>query len=246
MKTLTEKTINSLVDETPSLIEYFEKRGIDYCCGGDISLQKALELGQFDSPLIIREIEQWISNSETMTPGQSSLIDMEYLSVSSLIQYIKDKHHVFTREALKKLAVLVEKIALVHGKEHPELIELNKLFSNFEGELSAHLQKEELFVFPSLLYMEEQLKNDSQPTEPKRNVNTLWEPIEQEHVAAGQTLEKIKKLTNDFSLPEDACSSYTQTYQLLEQLTKDIHIHVHLEEHILMPKAEKVYQQLIH
>ncbi len=246
MKTLTEKTINSLVDETPSLIEYFEKRGIDYCCGGDISLQKALELGQFDSSLILKEIEQWIDHAQTATSVPSSLIDMEYLSVSSLIQYIKDKHHVFTRESLKKLAVLVEKIALVHGKEHPELIELNKLFNSFEGELSAHLQKEELFVFPSFLYMEEQLKNDTSSGNPKRNVGTLWEPIEQEHVAAGQTLEQIKKLTNDFSLPEDACSSYAQTYRLLEQLTRDIHIHVHLEEHILMPKAEKIYQQLIH
>ncbi|MCE7992551.1 MAG: DUF542 domain-containing protein [Roseivirga sp.] len=245
MKTLTEKTINSLVDETPSLIEYFEKRGIDYCCGGDISLQKALQLGQFDEHLIIREIEQWLSNSKTNKSDQSSLIDLEYLALSSLIQYIKDKHHVFTREALQKLGVLVEKIAIVHGNDHPELVELNELFKVLKGELSAHLQKEELFVFPSLLYMEEQLKNEAEPASPKRSVSTLWEPIEQEHVAAGQALEQIKKLTNNFSLPEDACSSYIQTYTLLEQLTKDIHVHVHLEEHILMPKAEKLYQQLI-
>lgn len=245
MKTLTEKTINSLVDETPSLIEYFEKRGIDYCCGGDISLKKALQLGQFNEQLIIGEIEQWLSNSKTNNSNQPSLIDLEYLALSSLIQYIKDKHHVFTRTALETLGFLVKKIAHVHGKEHPELVELDALFKTLKGELSAHLQKEELFVFPSLLYMEEQLKNEPEPASPKRSVSTLWEPIEQEHVAAGRALEQIKELTDNFSLPADACSSYIQTFQLLEALTKDIHVHVHLEEHILMPKAEKLYQQLI-
>lgn len=244
MKAIAEKTINSLVDQEPSLIEYFEKRGIDYCCGGDLSLQKAIDLGQFDQELILSEIEQWLDNSNTH--GQSSLIDLEYLSISSLIQYIKDKHHAFTRTALETLSFLVKKIAHVHGEEHPELLELNKLFKTLNGELSAHLQKEELFVFPSFLYMEDQLKNEAKPAEPKRSVTTLWESIELDHLSVGEALEKIKKLTNNFSLPADACGSYIQTYRLLEQLSRDIHVHVHLEEHVLMQKAEKVYQELIH
>lgn len=244
MKAIAEKSINSLVDQEPSLIEYFEKRGIDYCCGGDLTLQKAIDLGQFDQELTLREIEQWLDNSNTQR--QSSLIDLEYLSISSLIQYIKDKHHAFTRTALETLGFLVKKIAHVHGEEHPELLELNKLFKTLKGELSAHLQKEELFVFPSFLYMEDQLKNEAKPQEPKRSVTTLWESIELDHLSVGQDLEKIKKLTNNFSLPADACSSYTQTYRLLEQLSRDIHVHVHLEEHILMQKAEKVYQELIY
>jgi regulator of cell morphogenesis and NO signaling len=58
-----------------------------------------------------------------------------------------------------------------------------------------------------------------------------------EHDNAGEVLRQIRKLTRDFAAPEDACVSFRTLYNALEELERDLHEHIHLENNILFPRA---------
>ena len=62
--------------------------------------------------------------------------------------------------------------------------------------------------------------------------------LEQEHEAAGSILKELRKVTNDYTLPEGACTTYTLTYLKLDELETDLFQHIHLENNILFPRLE--------
>jgi len=243
MKAINEMTIKDLVEESPNLIEYFEIQGIDYCCGGNQSLQEAIEAKELEALEVVTAVNEILNNSAQQTTTQTVLIDPAFLSISSLIQYITDKHHRYTRVTLDQLEGLTQKIAHVQGSEHPELIALRDVFAAFKGELTKHLQKEELFVFPSLKKLE-QSTSDRKPTTAGRTIEELWKDLGDEHQETGEVLLKFHKLTDGFTPPIDACDSYQRTFGLLKDLSQDIHMHVYLEENVLLTKAQKLYESL--
>jgi regulator of cell morphogenesis and NO signaling len=58
-----------------------------------------------------------------------------------------------------------------------------------------------------------------------------------EHEFVGSTMDNIREITNNYLVPEDGCNSYRVAFKLLKQFEDDLHIHVHLENNILYPKA---------
>lgn len=58
-----------------------------------------------------------------------------------------------------------------------------------------------------------------------------------EHDAAGDQVEQIRKLSLDYMSPAGACASYAALYQGLEEFEADLHLHVHLENNVLFPRA---------
>ena len=76
---------------------------------------------------------------------------------------------------------------------------------------------------------------------------TVQNPIhmmEAEHETAGRCLEEIRALSNNYALPEDACASYSLLFKMLNDFEEDLHIHVHLENNILFPKAIALEKRL--
>jgi len=61
--------------------------------------------------------------------------------------------------------------------------------------------------------------------------------LNREHEEVGEAIHEIRKLANDFQVPEDACTTYALTYRKLKEFEDDLHKHVHLENNILFPKA---------
>ena len=61
--------------------------------------------------------------------------------------------------------------------------------------------------------------------------------MENEHESAGEILVQIRKVTGDYTLPDDACPTFRALYEELEQMEKDLHQHIHLENNILFPRA---------
>jgi regulator of cell morphogenesis and NO signaling len=68
--------------------------------------------------------------------------------------------------------------------------------------------------------------------------------METEHEAVAKNLSEIRQLTRNYQLPGDACASYSLLYRLLDEFEEDLHIHVHLENNILFPKALDLERQL--
>jgi regulator of cell morphogenesis and NO signaling len=215
-----ETTIGAVVAELPKASEVFSKVGIDFCCGGHRKLAEVIEQQGIDSELVYQELQTLKENREQSYHGGQ----FTEMSVEALTDYIEDTHHSYLREALPDIADLLATILRVHGMNHKELFEIYKVFGTLKTDLEQHLLKEEAMLFPT---MEASIGNEAQ-------IKELAAEIIREHEGAGVLLEKLRALTKDYQVPADTCGTFARTYAMLEELEKDLHQHIHLENNILL------------
>jgi regulator of cell morphogenesis and NO signaling len=77
------------------------------------------------------------------------------------------------------------------------------------------------------------------------NITTLLKDMEADHEAAGGLLREMRSVTNNYTLPPDACNSFFLLYHKLIALEEDLHQHIHLENNILFKKATLLEQELL-
>lgn len=227
-----EKTIGEMVAENYRTAPIFKKYGIDFCCRGGRTVEDACLAKGIDPEPLINELAQ-IANRETKT-------DVDYTSwkLDRLANHIEDRHHTYVERATEELKPFLDKVAKVHGNEHPYLLTIRELFFESAGNLAQHMKKEELILFPFIKRM--QLALDTGEPMPKPPFGTVNNPISMmktEHEDEGQRFETMSELTNGFNPPEYACNTWRVTYHLLKEFQDDLHLHIHLENNILFPKA---------
>jgi len=228
------KTVREIAIEMPGATRVFEKMGIDYCCGGAKPLTEACQA----AGVTVEEVERSLEESEASSQAFARSKDWRAESLASLITYIHDKHHVFTRNELDRIEPLLAKVCSVYGERRPELLKIQGLFMELKRELLLHMLKEENVLFPYIGQMEEAAKAGSAAPVPM--FGTVRNPVQMmmiEHDGAGDLLRSIRQLSNDFNAPADACVSYRTLYGALEELEQDLHQHIHLENNILFPRA---------
>jgi len=232
MTLCAEKTVREYAAETPNAARVFEKLKIDYCCGGARSLGDACAAAGVGVEEVSRLLEQ--SNAfEGDTPE-----GLQSGTLAELADYIVDKHHAFTRGEMNRVTALAEKVASKHGANHPELTQVRALFARLCDDLRPHMFKEEMILFPYVKQME-RAAADGRPM-PYAPFGTVGNPVRvmmSEHDAAGDILRELRATTADYAAPGDACISYQTLYRALEELEKDLHRHIHLENNVLFPKA---------
>ena len=229
MKTYKQTKIGDIVTQDFRAAEVFKKAGIDFCCGGSQSLEDACR----DKKLDVAEIESELSKLENSEPGSSYKFNEWKLDF--LCDYIVNTHHQTVMNLLPELTFYTQKIAEVHGDNHPELSEIANLFAQVDTELRQHLRNEEEVLFPAI---REVLKTNS--AESKATIISEITRMTGEHEFAGGAMDKINELSHRYAVPDDGCNTYRVAYKLLEQFEDDLHIHVHLENNILYPKAMKL------
>ncbi len=229
MKTYKQTKIGDIVTKDFRAAEVFKKAGIDFCCGGSQSLEDACR----DKKLDVAEIESELEKLENSEPGSSHKFNEWKLDF--LCDYIVNTHHQTVMKLLPELTFYTQKIAEVHGDNHPELSEIANLFAQVDTELRQHLCNEEEVLFPAI---REVLKTNS--AESKATIISEITRMTGEHEFAGGAMDKINELSHHYAVPEDGCNTYRVAYKLLEQFEDDLHIHVHLENNILYPKAMKL------
>src|ERR1041385_6328205 len=146
----TTKTVREYALEIPAATRIFEKLGIDYCCGGGKTLAAAGAAAGVSVDEVLDSL-----NADLKTVSTSAVSDWQALSQAQLITHIVDNHHAFTREELVRLEALLAKVSGVHGKNHPELLQIQDQFGKLRGELEPHMLKEENVLFPYIVRMEE-------------------------------------------------------------------------------------------
>jgi regulator of cell morphogenesis and NO signaling len=228
-QTIIEPTIGEIVANDFRAASLFKDAGIDFCCGGNKSLSDACKEKGADESHLIQQLE-----TLAQTPVSGAMNFKEW-DLSFLSDYIVNTHHKFVLKNLPELVFYTQKIANVHGDHHPELIEVADLFTKINEELLQHLKNEEEVLFPAIKEAE---KNDS--IQVKATIISEIKRMQGEHEFAGDAMDKINVLTNNYLIPEDACNTYRVSLKLLEQFEDDLHIHVHLENNILYPKALKL------
>ena len=229
---LTEKTIREIALEAPLTTRVFEEFKIDFCCGGRVPFAEACEKAGVDPRAVMSKLQPILDNA---APDDAAA---ERMGPSELIDHIVDTHHVFTTREIARLVPLAQKVATRHGENHPELVEIRDLFTDLADELTVHMRKEEMMLFPYIAQLDRAAKaNRMPPVPPFGSVNNPVRMMMFEHDNAGEILRKIRSLSNDYSAPADACPSYKGLYAGLEDFERDLHRHIHLENNVLFPQA---------
>ena len=229
------KTVRDWAVENPAATRVFEEFKIDYCCGGHISLEEACQNAGVEIGQVSEMLEKAANDS---TQNNMSDTDFTKMSLASLSDYIVRKHHTFTRDENERVTALLEKVCSVHGGNHRELFDIQKIFGALRLEIENHLLKEERMLFPYIALMESSLNfGQAVPPAPFGSIKNPVKVMVEEHDAAGEHLREIRRLSNHFAIPDDACITYKTLYGALEEFEKDMHRHIHLENNILFPKA---------
>lgn len=230
------KTVRELALEIPGATRIFEKLGIDYCCGGNKSLEQACAARDLSAQDVILRLEEEVEKPAALT---TEVVDFSQLTLTELTAYIISKHHVFTKQELRRLDALMNKVCSMHGQNHMELVSLRSLFRELSSDLSPHMLKEEIVLFPYIARMEEAVRNNQASFTPPPFM-TVRNPVRMmslEHDTAGDLLRRMRDVSANYAVPADACISYRTLYQALEEFERDLHQHIHLENNILFPRA---------
>ncbi|WP_442590801.1 iron-sulfur cluster repair di-iron protein [Pedobacter sp. AW31-3R] len=229
---LSETTIGEIVTKDYRTAQVFKSFGIDFCCGGKKTVAEVCERKGID----FKEVEKALQLTEQDAVGATH--DYQSWSMTFLTDYIINTHHRYVKDNTLFITEIANKVARVHGDQHPEVIRVAELFNQVGAELLSHLNKEEMVLFPFIKELDEVLQHGG--SIPGSTFGTVSQPIqmmEAEHEHAGELLHEIREVTHNFTLPAGACNSYTILYKKLDEFENDLHWHVHLENNILFPRA---------
>ena len=230
MEATDNRTVSELARATPGAACVFEKFGIDYCCGGERSLAQACSAAKVN----LLEVATALEKPQT----QSGDCDWQKITLAELAEHIVAKHHEYVRQEIQRLIPLSAKVAGVHGKNHPELEQIQSSFQSLAEELTTHLMKEERMLFPYIAQLELAAKSRNRlAASPFGTVKNPVRMMMMEHDSAGELLRKMRELSKNYNLPADACMSFQMLYRALEEFEADLYQHIHLENNILFPRA---------
>ncbi len=232
MSFTSETKVKDIALSNPAARHVLESAGVDYCCGGGKSLQEACLHADVPTEEILRRLHE---NSKDISPDEENWTSAP---LSDLTRHIREKHHRYVRDAISRVQPLLDKVREKHGENHPEIADIQRLFTEVSREMIMHMQKEEQILFPYIDALQRSADGNGSVEAPF--FQTVRNPIQvmmSEHDAAGEIVRQIRKASSEYTAPADACTSYQALYQDLREFEADLHQHVHLENNILFPRA---------
>lgn len=239
MKIQEDQIIGQLVANDYRTASIFKKYTIDFCCQGNRTIEDACKAKDINQKLVLSDLNELLqSNADAATDFQSWPLDL-------LAEYIEKKHHRYVETKTLEIKPYLEKICRVHGERHPELFEISEHFSATAGELAMHMKKEELLLFPAIKRMMK-AKNEHIEFIPSKvgSIENIIDSMMDDHATEGARFRKINELSNNYTPPEDGCNTYRVTFAVLKEFEQDLHMHIHLENNILFPKAIELENKL--
>ena len=227
MKFTSTQSIGDIVSIMPKASEVYKKFNIDFCCRGQRPLSEAIKEQGLNESEILRELDKAYEDTKKLTDQ----VDFRNMSSSDMIDYIISKHHAYLRRSLPEISELATTILRVHGVNHNELFNVHKHFHTLKAELDQHMIKEEELLFPLIKEYEKSSSKDLLD-----KINKVIKETEEEHETAGGVLKELRKITNEYEIPDDVCGTFSRTYEMLQELESDLFQHIHLENNILFKR----------
>jgi regulator of cell morphogenesis and NO signaling len=233
MQTIQEPTVAEIAANSLAAVRVFERLGIDYCCGGKRPLTDVCRQKGYDAEAVQRELEQAVSG--TSETGQ----DWNTSPLHELANHIVTRHHEYLKRELPAIAVRLEKVYRVYNHRRGDtLVGLPEVFSGLQQELTSHMWKEEMVLFPAIIaYEAAATVGDRLPAMPFGSVANPIRMMESEHDTAGAALTAIRAITDNYDIPDYACVTYKALINGLRELEQDLHLHIHLENNVLFPRV---------
>lgn len=234
MQITAQTNVADIAATAPATIRVFQEYQIDFCCGGKIPLAEACERHGVDAGTLLAELRA--AQFTVHDPGEwghASLVD--------LIAHIQKRYHAPLRAELPRLAEMLAKVVSRHGDRLAEtLLPLEATFGLLQREMLEHMHKEDAVLFPAIIELEQ--GSEARPG----GFAWIAQPInvmEAEHESAGAALARMRELTRGYAPPADACPTFRGLYYGLAELERDMHVHVHLENNILFPRAARLTRE---
>lgn len=240
MLTITKEcTVADVVSNNIKTADVFKKHGIDFCCGGGVSLDKICDKKGVSYNVLSEELKK----VDVVTKRAENY---DTWNLNFLMDHIVNIHHKYVLDSVDILNQYINKVAKVHGHHYTELLETQSLFREVAQELNFHMQKEEKILFPYIKYLVQIENGMEEYTKPHfQSVQNPIQVMEEEHESAGDIFKRIAELTNNYTPPKEACNTFKAMYSKLQEFEEDLHQHIHLENNILHPKAKKIEKMIL-
>lgn len=229
---LTQQTLQAIASSNFRLVSVLEKYGLDYCCGGKQTLEDACRQQQLDSSIIVAELEE----VDAIHAGHP----FNHMSADTLIEYLLMNHHFYIRQEIPALRQQLKKLIGRHSAQHLFLPALLEALDELEATLIPHLETEETQIFPAIRDLEKQVASFVPIHD---SFEWLFGPLlslEKEHDEAGQQMHRIRSLSHQYTAPDKSCLSFRFCFEALQIFENKLHEHLHLENNILFPMAERL------
>lgn len=236
---LVHQTLGSLVAADGRAALVLARFGLDFCCGGRRSLDAAARARGVPVAAVVESLEA------LGTPSEEDREPATWQDLDLLVRHILDHHHAYVRDASPTIHAWLDRLVDRHGARHPELAEIHDAFDALAGELMTHMLKEEHILFPAIYDLAAARRSGG--VRPSTPFGTMANPIrvmEMDHDDAAELMTRLRRLTNDFTPPADACTTYRACFEELARFEHDLHRHVHLENNVLFPRAIALEQAL--
>ncbi len=216
LEPLRQRNVGEIAANLPGATSVFRRFGIDFCCHGDVPLDKAASTIGID----VETLEEALSALDGVEPARLPQ------GTNELIDHILTRYHEVHRRQLPELIMMSRKVEQVHAGKSGVPAGLADMLQHALGELEVHMRKEELILFPAMR---------------RQGSGQLDGPIAQmrhDHVDHGELLERMAEVTGDFNVPEGGCGTWRALYANAAQFRDDLIDHIHIENNILFPRFE--------
>jgi len=235
-----ETRVSEIALSSPGSRRILEDAGVEYCCGGGKSLEEACLRANASAEMILTRLQE---NRERAHSDESGWTKAP---LAELTRHIRERHHGYVRDVIPRLQGMLAKVREKHGSCHREVGEIERLFGDVAREMLMHMQKEEQILFPYIDALERSASGQGDVEQ--LLFQTVRNPIYsmmQEHDAVGESVRRIRAASNGYQPGENSCTTFKAMYQELQQFEEDLHLHVHLENNILFPRAVELEAAIV-
>ena len=231
MNDIAEQTLASIVTHNHQVVPVLERYNLDFCCKGKRTLAQACA----EKGLKIESITEELRSLSGITGKQQMpFIEMDAVQ---LISYIIIHHHFYVKQSMPTIIAHINKVATKHGDHYPYMRDVYDMFVIIMREMTLHMEKEETILFPRIKEVESLYKSGRASEILPGSIQTLVNEMEADHEEAGDIMYQVRTATNNYTPPQDACTTFKITLAELKEFEEDLHKHVHIENNILFPKA---------
>jgi regulator of cell morphogenesis and NO signaling len=153
-----------------------------------------------------------------------------------MISYLENNHKHYTTEKFPLLTSYISEITKLNS--HPEIELLKRFFDEYLDEVSEHLKYENTIVFPYVLNLAYQKKEEANTT---RNKYSMAD-YRSHHDDIEEKLTDLKNLLIRYLPPGKDMQVRRKLILTLNELEFDLHIHSLIEESMLIPIVERLEQ----
>ncbi len=216
-------TLGDLAVAHPAAAALFEHLGLDYCCGGGATLERACDERGLDA----RTVSLMLAKEHAAAPAPPA--DLAAASITELCEHILVSRHGPLLVDLQRIAALMTTVARVHGASHPELLALQDRFLATRGELEAHVRLEEDVLFPACRALDAGAGSAFDAP--------MLAHLEDAHDPVGAALGELRDLCDGYDTDSALCATHRALLESLRAFEHGMHQHVHEENNVLFPKV---------